>query len=234
MNYLNSPINSISKQNKFYQYSKRIGLIKKNYSSNRIFNLKDEYIYKKYSPGYHYIDRNNNSVNNINKDLNSINDSQKEFEESSEDIIISAFKTHDTDSLKSEKKNIIRNNNNLKNKIHNINNNRKLSSSFKRLLVNQSPQIKSNDRLITINESLKNRSSNYYIDIIKKNNNKYNDLINTNKTLFNNLTERNLKINNLLKENKILKSKVNNYLLEEYQSKLNNDNLYYDKYNKLE
>ena len=234
MDYLNSPINSISKQNKFYQYSKRIGLLKKNYSSNRIFNLKDEYIYKKYSPGYHYIDRNNNSVNNINKDLNSINDSQKEFEESSEDIIISAFKTHDTDSLKSEKKNIIRNNNNLKNKIHNINNNRKLSSSFKRLLVNQSPQIKSNDRLITINDSLKNRSSNYYIDLIKKNNNKYNDLINTNKTLFNNLTERNLKINNLLKENKILKSKVNNYLLEEYQSKLNNDNLYYDKYNKLE
>ena len=239
MEYLYTPINTNSTQN-FYKYPKNKHLNKNYNSSNKKNNIKEDSFFKKNSSNYQYIFTNcNNTLKIVNKDKYSINDSHKEIEISN-DLIISNIKTKDKESLKKEKRkrNIIRNNDKkLKNKMNCINNlnehkNRKLSHSLKKLLVSNTENNQNNNNVI-INDSSKNKSSNLYINIIKKNSDKNNDLININKALFNNLTERNIKINNLIKENNLLKSKINNYSLEEC-NKMKNDNLYCEKYNELE
>ena len=231
MEYIYSPLKNNSSNN-FYNYSKKVNLLKKSDSSDKKANLKNDNSFKTYSSNSQYTDSNYNTLKIVNKDLYSINDSQKEID-SSDDIIISNFRTNDSNRLKSENKMIIRNNaNKIKQKINNINENKKISHSLKKLLVSKKSE--NENKNVILNNCCENKSISYYINIIKKNSDKNKDLININKTLFNNLTERNMKINKLIKENNLLKSKMNNYLLEEYHSKLNNDNSYYEKYNQLE
>ena len=239
MEYLYSQINTNTSQN-FYNFPKNKDLNKKYNSSNKKNYYKEEISFKNNSPKYQNIRTNFNTLDIVNKDKITINNSHKEIEESN-DLIISNFKINDKDSLKQEKRkrNLRRNNDKkLKNRINHTNNlnkhkNKKLSHSLKKLLERTAQKNQNNNNLI-INGFSKNKSSNLYINIIKKNNDNNNNLININKTLFNNLTERNIKINNLIKENNILKSKINNYLLEECHCKMKNDNLYYEKYNELE
>ena len=226
MEYIYSPLKNNSTNN-FYDYSQKVNLLKKNDSSDRKTNHKNDNSFKTYSSNSQYTDSNYNTLKIVNKDLYSINDSQKEID-SSDDIIISNFRANDSKRLKSENKMIIRNNaNKIKQKINNINENKKTPYPLKKLSV--SKKSKNANKNVILNNCCENKSTSYYINIIKKNSDKNKDLININKTLFNNLTERNLKINKLIEENNLLKSKMNNYLLEEYHSKLNNDNSYYEK-----
>lgn len=54
------------------------------------------------------------------------------------------------------------------------------------------------------------------------------------KRVFNTLTERNFSTKKFIKENNDIKSKFNDYLIEGYKLKLEDDKFYYDKYNELE
>ena len=227
MDYFSSPISSNSKKS-YFKNSKKLNLKKKNNSSNKASYIKNNNSYKKSFSNNKFIDKNCLIIKLINTKKSDRNDSRRELEESNDDVIIKNFYTHDN-SFNPEKKMIIKNNDkNLNNEIYNFKN-IKISKPLKKLLVCKEPITnKINDNL-TLNNFSDNKSSNHYI---KMNNNKNNEVININKTLFNDLTERNIKINNIIKQNS-LKSKKNNYLLEETQSKNNNDG-FYNKYNELE
>ena len=232
MDYFYSPITYNSKQS-YFQYSKKLHLNKKNYSSNKNSYLKNENSYKKSFPNSRFIEKNYHTVKIIRPKKSSVNYSHKDIEEFDDDLLITNFYTHEN-TFNIEKKTLIRNNDKkLKNKICNLNNfkNKKISKPLKKLLVCEEPPIQKNNDNLTSSNFSENKSSNHYINIMNSNN-KNNELINMNKTLFNNLTERNIKINNSIKENN-LKSKINNYLSEEQQIKLNNDG-YYEKYTELE
>ena len=232
MEYLCSP-KIIKSEYKFLGDFKKMKN-KKNYSSNKINNFKDKKPYKKVSP--HCKNINTNYLNIVNNDINSVNDSQKENDESSDDLIIPNFRTNENNSTKIKKKMIIRTKDNkIKYKINNLTEyktkNKNSSHSLKKLLESQKTQKKKND-ILAINNSVKNENSKYYINIIKENYDKNQELMNINKSLFNNLNERNIKINNLINENKVLKSKLINYSLEEKTSI--NDNIDNEKYSQLE
>ena len=232
MDYFYSPITYNSKQS-YFQYSKKLHLNKKNYSSNKNSYLKNENSYKKSFPNSRFIEKNYHTVKIIRPKKSSVNYSHKDIEEFDDDLLITNFYTHEN-TFNIEKKTLIRNNDKkLKNKICNLNNfkNKKISRPLKKLLVCEEPLIQKNNDNLTSSNFSENKSSNHYINIMNSNN-KNNELINMNKTLFNNLTERNIKINNSIKENN-LKSKINNYLSEEQQIKLKNDG-YYAKYIELE
>ena len=212
MEYFYSPI-IFNTQQSFFKQSQIIGLNKKSISLNKI--------YKKNS--LNNISK-HNSVKIANKHLSSMNDSQKEIKELSDDILLSNFNTHKNSKI-FEKKMLIRNIDNTLNKNIDLNNNKKLSKK----LVNETSKIHNNQNLV-INNCLDNSSSHCYINIIRKrHNNKNKDKIS-----LNNITERNIKINNLIKDNKNIKSKNDNIQIEEYESKIKNDSIYYDKYNELE
>ena len=108
MDYFYSPITYNSKQS-YFQYSKKLHLNKKNYSSNKNSFLKNENNFKKSFPNSRFIEKNYHTVKIIRPKKSSVNYSHKDIEEFDDDLLITNFYTHEN-TFNIEKKTLIRNN----------------------------------------------------------------------------------------------------------------------------
>ena len=229
MDYLGCHLTKTSQQNKFKQQNNRISLSKNHYTINKKFTPNNENIYKNYTNNYNYINKNYHSeFNSLNDDFQKFN-SQRNFAEykDEETYLLSNIRNVSLE----EKKLSSRINNNYPNStldVLNENKNKKVSNSIKELISMQKPQIQNKESINSSTFSISRRSFNQK-DMKQKNNNQTNL-----KRIFNTLTEKNFNAKKLLKENNDIKSDIDDYLLEGYQLKFQDDKFYYDKYNELE
>ena len=228
MDYLNSSLSKTSEQNKLKLQNNRISLSKNNYTINKKFIPSSENIYKNYTN--YYINKNyQNELNSLNDNYHNLN-SQRNFDEYNDDDELYLLSNYRNISLEentmSPRINSLYPNSQLD--ILNENKNKKVSNSIKELLSMPKSHFQKKESINSNTYSLCRTSVNQK-DIKKK----YNNHINM-KRIFNTLTERHFSVKKFLKENNDIKSKIDDYLIEGYKLKLEDDKFYYDKYNELE
>ena len=230
MDYLSSPLSKTSEQSKLKMQNNRISLNKNNFTINTKFIPNNENIYKNYTMNYNYINKNYQSeFNSLNDNYNNLS-SQRNFVEYNDDDELYLLSNNRNISLE-EKKMSSRINNNYPNSrfdILNENKNRKVSNSIKELFTMPKPHIQKKGSINSNTFSMCRTSFNQKY-AKQKNNNHVNM-----KRIFNTLTERNFSVKKFLNENNDIKSEIDDYLIEGYKLKLQDDKFYYDKYNELE
>ena len=236
MDHLYSTLIRSSNQNNYNQCSKRMNLIKNNFTTNKIFNpIIDNK--SKYSSNYNYNNGNYNTFkklqfNTLNENFQRIH-SQREIEASTDnDVMIPSFINDNITILEKKMQNKNRHiySYSQLNYNNNINDNKstKISNSIKQYFSKSKSQTQDNENMST-NTGLINRSCfDHNTSSVEKNNNKKQKEL---KNLYNNYTEINVK--KTLQKDKNLSSDFSSYLIDEYKSKLD-DNYYFDKYNELE
>ena len=243
MEYLYSPSQKILSQNKYNDHSRIIALNKENYSTNNFFKSRNENIYIKDFKKYNnYINKNIKKIKSLRVEYNELdcNYQKRELKECNDDLLIINFNDDNNINLLGEEKKINSKNNDVYSNSKLILTNReeyktkKFINNLNNIYSRTKPK-RQNNELFNSNTYLKKRHSFEYNNIIKNKNNNmaknYNTL--SKKTLIHNLTEANLKLK-LGKENININSDINNYLVDEYKSKLQNEHFYIDKCNELE
>ena len=229
MDYLSSPLSKASLQDKLKLQNNRISLSKNIYTINTKFIPNNENIYKNYTANYNYNNKNyQNEFNSLNNNYNNLS-SQRNLVEYNDDDEIYLLSNNRNISLE-EKKVSSRINNypNSRFDILNENKNKKVSNSIKELFTMPKPYIQQKENINSNTFSICRTSFNP--KYVKQ---KHTNHINM-KRVFNTLTERNFSTKKFIKENNDIKSEFNDYLIEGYKLKLEDDKFYYDKYNELE
>ena len=230
MDYLSSPLSKTSLQDKLKLQNNRISLSKNIYTINTKFIPNNENIYKNYTANHNYNNKNyQNEFNSLNDNYNNLS-SQRNLVEYNDDDEIYLLSNNRNISLE-EKKVSSRINNNYSNSrfdIMNENKNKKVSNSIKELFTMPKPYIQQKENINSNTFSICRTSFNP--KYVKQ---KHTNHINM-KRVFNTLTERNFSTKKFIKENNDIKSEFNDYLIEGYKLKLEDDKFYYDKYNELE